>query len=120
NVIAPTSEFYDAEQTISHLKHTGYFTKNKNADADDSSGNWPEILAQWTDKELVMSALGGLTFYLGTLKLDMELLSHGHFTAYDPMRQGKSLLMDGQTLKNLEVLENNMGTGSYLHSVRVE
>jgi len=54
-----------------------------------------------------MSALGGLVWYLRSLKLDEELMSFKNFHVYDPVRQASTLILDGQTLSNLEVFQNN-------------
>ena len=42
------------------------------------------------------SALGGLVSYLRTLLLDRDLLPAGTFARYCPLREGDSLLLDGQ------------------------
>jgi DNA mismatch repair protein MSH6 len=41
------------------------------------------------------------------LKLDRELLAQQRFAVDSPMDASASLLLDGQTLQNLEVLRNN-------------
>jgi len=48
--------------------------------------------------------------YLRTLKLDKDLLTMRNFNIYDPMKQGLGLVLDGQTLAHIEVLQNNEGT----------
>eukprot|EP01134_Creolimax_fragrantissima_P008209 CFRG8209T1 len=123
NQTEPKSQFWTAEETINQIRYSNYFETDVNVDKEEAKcsqngskaylfdKHWPSTLQQWIDRDLTMSALGGLVYYLGTLRLDKQLLSHGHFTAYDPMREGQSLLMDGQTLKNLEILENSAGAG---------
>lgn len=73
--------------------------------AGESEGmdNWPETLRESKDKDLAMSAFGALVCYLQTLKIDQELISIGNFHWYDPIRKTTSLVLDGQTLLNLEV-----------------
>ena len=39
--------------------------------------------------------------------LDKDLLSARNISVYDPVRQATSLVLDGQTLANLEVLQNS-------------
>lgn len=41
--------------------------------------------------------------YLRQLNIDKDLLSMKNFNIYDPMRQGKGLVLDGQTLAHIEV-----------------
>ena len=33
-----------------------------------------------------------------------------NFNVYDPMKRGQGLVLDGQTLAHIEVLQNNEGT----------
>lgn len=39
------------------------------------------------------------------LKIERDLITQGNFTWYDPIRKATSLVLDGQTLINLEVSE---------------
>lgn len=41
--------------------------------------------------------------YLGQLNIDRDILSMGNFNIYDPMKAGKGLILDGQTLAHIEV-----------------
>lgn len=41
------------------------------------------------------------------LKLDRELLSAKNVRVYDPMQKTSSLVLDGQTLANLEIFQNS-------------
>ena len=54
------------------------------------------------DHPLAIEALGGMMFYIKTLNLDHDLLSQKNFNVYDPIRQGKSMILDGQTLSHME------------------
>eukprot|EP00053_Salpingoeca_punica_P015373 m.141445 g.141445 ORF g.141445 m.141445 type:complete len:1202 (+) comp16694_c0_seq1:90-3695(+) len=103
NVLQPITEFWDAARSREELERGG-FTKDKN-------GVVSEVLQKVFTQPLTLSALGGLTFYLRSLLIDRNLLSQGNFRMYDPLRQGGSLLLDGQTLQNLEILENNIDRG---------
>ena len=51
--------------------------------------------------------MGALVQYLRTLKLERSLLTQGNFTAYSPIQKGTTLVLDGQTLINLEVFANS-------------
>jgi DNA mismatch repair protein MSH6 len=50
-----------------------------------------------------MEAVGGMLFYLKCLNLDKDLVSQRNFNVYDPIREGRSLVLDGQTLSHMEV-----------------
>ena len=58
-----------------------------------------------------MSALGALIQYLRTLKIERELVSLGNFSWYDPIRKASSLVLDGQSLINLEIFANTFDGG---------
>ncbi|KAK0613706.1 muts domain V-domain-containing protein [Immersiella caudata] len=95
--------FWDGDTTRWELEAGGYF-----------STAWPEALSAVRDNDLVMSAFGALVHYLRTLKLERSLLSRGTFQPYSPVqRSGSStLVLDGQTLINLEVFANSVDGGS--------
>jgi len=115
NALDENSQFWDAEKSEWELNATAYF-----ADADAEEGQhtkieqWPEVL-QTVHKEgskLALSAVGGCVWYLRSLKLDSELVSmknFRHMRDFEGERVG-SLVIDGQTLCNLEILENSNGT----------
>ncbi|CAG8445223.1 11757_t:CDS:10 [Ambispora leptoticha] len=119
NGLAPDNEFWNAETTLYEIRISGYFSnKRKNNNdgnndeemndaSDESMESYPLALKEACDKPLMMSALGGLLWYLRSLKLDLELASLGNFHIYDPIRHTTSLILDGQTLLNLEVFENS-------------
>lgn len=46
------------------------------------------------------------------LKIERDLVTQGNFTWYDPIRKATSLVLDGQTLINLEV--SGFGICDYL------
>ena len=47
--------------------------------------------------------------YLRQLNLDTDLVTAKNFNIYDPLSQGKALILDGQTLAHIEVLQNSQG-----------
>ncbi|KAK6538595.1 DNA mismatch repair protein msh6 [Orbilia ellipsospora] len=98
-------EFWDSDQTIRELDASTYFEK-------DGSTEWPEVLEKARDKPLVVSAFGGLLWYLRQLKIDTDLVSLANFQWYDPIRKSTSLVMDGQTLQNLEIFSNSFDGGA--------
>src|SRR5690606_1212073 len=96
NKIKPSREFWEADTTIRELQSRNYF----GTDDQDDPNSWPEVLRESKDKDLVISAFGGLLWYLSCLKIDRELVSVGNFEWYDPIRKATSLVLDGQTLLN--------------------
>ncbi|KAI8143577.1 muts domain V-domain-containing protein [Fennellomyces sp. T-0311] len=102
NMHTPEKEFWSEITTLDEIRITGYYGD----DVEDES-TWPEALKSIRDQPLTLSALGGLIYYLRTLKLDKDLLSTRNISIYDPIRQATSLVLDGQTLGNLEILQNS-------------
>ncbi|KAF7722208.1 DNA mismatch repair protein msh6 [Apophysomyces ossiformis] len=104
NMLAPEKEFWDAMTTEDEIRIGGYFGEDVDM---DSNSSWPDVLKEATKTPLLMKAVGGLISYLRGLKLDKELLSAKNIHAYDPIRNTTSLVLDGQTLANLEIFENS-------------
>ena len=124
------SEFWDAAKTLRVLAEGEYFKA-----AETDSVVWPEELVRYQDQtdslgltansegELALSALGALVSYLSKGFLDQQLLSQRKFEEYKPVdishrRQvevgapgGKHMVLDGVTVKNLELLANNSTGG---------
>ncbi|KAL9949896.1 DNA mismatch repair protein msh6 [Verticillium nonalfalfae] len=102
NYRKPGLEFLDADVTRRELETGGYF------DGDgEREGGWPAVLAEAKEKDLAMSSLGALVKYLQLLKIEQSLLSQGNFEWYNPIRRNGTLILDGQTLINLEVFANS-------------
>ncbi len=101
NYLKPGKEFWEAHITIKELEASEYFPEA-----------WPAVLEKAKEKELLMSAFGALTQYLRTLKIERDLITIGNFSWYDPIRKSSSLVLDGQTLINLEVFANSFDGGS--------
>jgi DNA mismatch repair protein MSH6 len=108
NHLKPGKEFWEADITRRELDCNGYFV-TENSDGEEV---WPEKLHEGRDKDLVMSAFGALVQYLRTLKLERVLLTQGNFSWYSPIQKGTTLVLDGQTLINLEVFANTFDGGS--------
>lgn len=100
------TDFYSADQTIRELSN--YFET-----VDDNGSNakllLPPSVESMLESTIAMEALGGMLFYLKTLNLDKDLVSQKNFNIYDPIKEGKSLVLDGVTLGHMEVLVNNEG-----------
>jgi DNA mismatch repair protein MSH6 len=68
--------------------------------------HWPDAVKQAAQNPIALSAFGGLLSYLRSLKLDKSLVSAGNIHSYNPVKSLSSLILDGQTLINLEVFAN--------------
>ncbi|KAM0478090.1 hypothetical protein ACHAPX_005277 [Trichoderma viride] len=101
--LKPGTEFWDADTSRKELSCAKYFVKG-----EDEEEVWPEALQELKDDDLVMSAVGGLTSYLRFLKLEGPLLSQGSFEVYKPIQKNSTLVLDGQTLTNLELFSNTV------------
>ncbi|KAI0204366.1 DNA mismatch repair protein msh6 [Astrocystis sublimbata] len=114
NYFKPGTEFWEADLTRRELGCNGYF-----ASEDSEEEVWPEVLSEAQDKDLLMSALGALVQYLRVLKIERNLLSQRNFTWYNPIHKNGTLILDGQTLINLEVFANSVdgGAGGTLFSL---
>ncbi|KAB8265872.1 muts domain V-domain-containing protein [Aspergillus pseudonomiae] len=108
NHLKPGKEFWEADITVKELDVSEYFV----SEDDDNLKAWPEALRAARDKELVMSAFGALVQYLRLLKLDRDLITIGNFSSYDPIKKASSLVLDGQTLINMEIFANSFDGGS--------
>ena len=100
NYLKPGKEFWEGHITAKEIEASEYFPSA-----------WPQVLEEAKEKDLVMSALGALIQYLRTLKIERDLITIGNFTSYDPIRKASSLVLDGQTLINLEVFTNSFDGG---------
>jgi len=130
NILIPEKEFWGPEKTELELKIQNYFDdskkENEGEDTEMNIGNendnnlmeidtenrniptnWPDVLKQAVNEPVLLSAIGGLLWYLQSLKIDRELFSLKNFSFYDPVNDASSLILDGQTLMNLEVFQNN-------------
>ncbi|KAI1124085.1 DNA mismatch repair protein msh6 [Nemania abortiva] len=112
NYFKPGTEFWEAELTRRELGCNGYFASGDNqGEGEEEEEVWPAALAEAKEKDLLMSALGALVQYLRVLKIERNLLSQRHFTWYNPIHKNGTLVLDGQTLINLEVFANSVNGG---------
>ncbi|KAM3431334.1 hypothetical protein MY4824_007186 [Beauveria thailandica] len=105
--LKPDVEFWDADTCRRELNGANYFSTQKG-----SEGSWPEALEKQKDNDRVMSAVGALIWYLRFLKLERPLLSQSNFSLYNPIQKNGTLVLDGQTLINLEIFSNSVNGGS--------
>lgn len=103
NYLRSGTEFWDAPVTRRELEGGEYF---------DGNEAWPETLQEAKDKDLLMSALGALIHYLRSLKIEQSLISQGNFERYSPIHRDGTLILDGQTLINLEIFANTVNGGA--------
>lgn len=108
NHLKPGKEFWEADITLKELDAGEYFV----SDDKDNLEAWPQVLRDARDKELLMSAFGALLQYLRMLKIERDLITIGNFTWYDPIKKATSLVLDGQTLINLEIFANSFDGSS--------
>lgn len=110
NHLDPYSEFLDYDGAVETLIGQKYYDAQ---DLDDFS-NYPKILIKYKDNHpLAFNAFGALLFYLRKLKLERSILSLGNIKEYLISRETSSHMhLDGITLNNLEILNNNFDGGS--------
>ncbi|GAA5880264.1 hypothetical protein JCM1840_003414 [Sporobolomyces johnsonii] len=106
----------DAREEVVNLfkeaKNKGKGGDEEGMDVDeeaDEEALVPEDIRKMYDKPVALSALGGMIWYLRQLNLDSELVTAKNFNIYDPLARGKALVLDGQTLAHIEVLQNSQG-----------
>eukprot|EP01080_Neovahlkampfia_damariscottae_P012159 gene12159-5649_t len=92
----PTDQFLEADSSREIL--VNYF----------DSKSIPNTITQMESNDLVMSSLGATINYLKELRVDETLLSMSNFSIYDSSESFSTMILDGQTLQNLEILKNNM------------
>lgn len=108
NYMKPGKEFWESDITVKELDASEYFVSQD----DENINAWPDALRQCREKDLVMSAFGAMVQYLRILKLDRDLITIGNFSWYDPIKKASSLVLDGQTLINMEIFANSADGGS--------
>ncbi|CEI93954.1 Putative DNA mismatch repair protein msh6 [Rhizopus microsporus] len=105
NMLIPEREFWDDRTTEDEIRINEYFGSEM-TEKDNLSG-FDHAMQELHTDPLLMSAFGAMIWYLRSLKLDKDLLSAKHIQMYDPIRLGTSLVLDGQTLANLEIFQNS-------------
>lgn len=108
NYLKPEKEFLTAEKARMKIDGEGYFDKS----VEDNVDTWPPALREAKEKDHVFSALGALMWYLSTLKIERDLITCGNFSRYDPIHKSSSLVLDGQSLINLEIFANTFDGGT--------
>jgi DNA mismatch repair protein MSH6 len=103
NFLKPSKEFWPADIAIREVEANNYFESA----TEDNIEAWPPVLREAREQELVMSAFGALLQYLRTLKIERDLITCGNFQWYDPIRKATTLVLDGQSLINLEIFANS-------------
>jgi DNA mismatch repair protein MSH6 len=95
NGLKVNDEFWDAKRTQEEVLRRSYFKE------------LPDLLKGNNES---VSAFGGLVWYLSQLKLDESLIKHENIKYYDILESKTSMVLDGQSLINLEIFETTEGT----------
>ncbi|GAA5799547.1 hypothetical protein HPULCUR_004963 [Helicostylum pulchrum] len=103
NMLIPEAEFWDDRVTKDELECNEYWTEAE----ENNKESLHHAMEEARKDPLLMSSFGGLIWYLRSLKLDRELLSTKNILIYNPIRNSTSLVLDGQTLINLEIFQNS-------------
>ncbi|KAF2304882.1 hypothetical protein GH714_039256 [Hevea brasiliensis] len=98
--VPPTSDFLDASEVRNLIQSKGYLR--------GSSNPWNNALDSVMNHDIALCALGGLIDHLSRLMLD-DVLRNGDIFPYQVYKG--CLRMDGQTLINLEIFNNNADGG---------
>jgi DNA mismatch repair protein MSH6 len=93
-------EFYSSDETLRRLSEIFETTDD---DGTVAKMPLPEAIEAMLGTPIAMEALGGMLFYLNSLNLDKDLISQKNFNIYDPLKEGKNLVLDGVTLGHMEV-----------------
>jgi len=92
-----SKEYYDASAVLQQIEDGEYFEQSE----------WPEALNEFRENEIVLCSFGGLLFHLKKVMLDSDVLTMGNIKKYEPNEHASTMIIDGQTLANLEILCNN-------------
>ncbi|KAI0764567.1 DNA mismatch repair protein Msh6 [Trametes elegans] len=107
------SEGLKFNETIKELKKLYPANEDDDEMVDNPHGLTsavPEPIRRMLPNRSAIEALGAMIWYLHTLNIDKDILSMKNFNVYDPMKRGQGLVLDGQTLAHIEVLQNSEGT----------
>ncbi|KAG9140348.1 hypothetical protein Leryth_018517 [Lithospermum erythrorhizon] len=99
--IGSYSDFVHASEVRDYIKSKGYF--------EASCKTWDHVLEDVTHYDLALSSLGHLINHMSRLMLD-DVLRNGDILSYE-LYKG-CLRLDGQTLVNLEIFNNNDDGGT--------
>lgn len=97
-------EGFTYEQTFLELNKM--FTGNEDETMDEDgilNEAVPASIRDMASCRPAMEALGAMAWYLRQLNIDKDLLTMKNFNIYDPMKRGRNLVLDGQTLSHVEV-----------------
>ena len=106
NYLHSVTEFWNAEATMDELLN-GNLLDGKKLD------EWPQSLKDIVNEPEALSALGGLMSYLRNLKLDKQMISANNIHPYKMSGTNGTMLLDGQTLLNLEVFKNSLDSSEH-------
>lgn len=111
----PGDDFMSPAKVVESIQKNNYFSgfprdaATQDVDILGSGRSALKTLSSLRFASLAAGALGALISHLRRLKLDSDLLPHGELLPYE--LHARSLRLDGQTLANLELLENSQDGG---------
>lgn len=97
-------EGFTYEQTFTELNKM--FSGNEDVSMDGDGlliEAVPVSIRDMAGCRAAIEALGAMAWYLRQLNIDKDLLTMKNFNIYDPMKRGRNLVLDGQTLSHIEV-----------------
>lgn len=106
NYLKPRAEFWDAETSFEELVRAKYFPAKDLDDLSSYPKKLQEICQDQDKYGLSLCAFGGLCSYLRSLKIDSSVISLGNISGYDAIQQSTHMVLDGQSLQNLEIFAN--------------
>lgn len=98
-------EGFDYKTTLEELKKMYPPGEDDDLSDDVLPSSVPEAIRNMLGMKAPMEALGAMVWYLRQLNIDKDIMSMRNFNVYDPMKRGKGLVLDGQTLAHVEVSE---------------
>ncbi|KAI5122644.1 hypothetical protein M0805_008727 [Coniferiporia weirii] len=113
--VVPASCLWTALREVEGFKYKETLEELKSLYPDDENdmeegAGIPDAIREMLICEPAVEALGAMIWYLRQLNIDKDILSMKNFNIYDPMKRGQGLVLDGQTLAHVEVLQNSEGT----------
>ena len=98
-------EGFDYNTTVEELKKMYPPGEDDDMSDDVLPSSVPEAIRNMLGMKAPIEALGAMVWYLRQLNIDKDIMSMRNFNVYDPMKRGKGLVLDGQTLAHVEVSE---------------
>jgi DNA mismatch repair protein MSH6 len=121
-------EGFKFDETLTELKK--FYSTGEDAEMDEDDLSYvPDAIRELLGCKDAIEAIGAMMWYvpnqpsairdagierrcryLRQLNIDKDILTMRNFNVYDPMKRGQGLVLDGQTLAHIEVLQTNEGS----------